>query len=421
MKRIHLSIGTFLVLLMAGTVAVQAQGSKLTSAAKYLDDGDYDKALEALDAASRHEKTMDNPRTYLQFGKLYMALAMDTTGKWESLVNDPLLEARKSFQKVRKYDEKEREGTRVVPEANQLSRLLYNGGLTAYRAGAYQDAFKRFQGAYQAYSLMAAYDAVEGKDTSTYYFAAICADLAGNKDTAEAMYKTLVNMDFDEPGVYTNYGKLLVAQERYKDAEALFTEARQKYPENQDLLIEELNYYLGQGRAPEAIDKFKQAIKLDPDNPELYFAMGTAYQALIKLDSANAQQHMASAREAYGKTIELNPQSFDAYLNTGALFYNEGVLVQNALNEVDINDLEKSKELTDERNRLYGEALPFFQKAAETYEAMPEDEKVPTIYAIEVYRSLKEINVRLGDYDASGKAKTRMEALKEQLEAESGQ
>lgn len=418
MKRMHTSLGAFLVLLLAATFTVQAQGSKLTSAAKYIEDGAYDKALEALDAASRHEKTMVSSRTYYQFGRLYLAIATDTTGKWETLVTDPLIEAKSSLQKARQYDEKGREKTRVIAEANRLSRLLYNGGLTAYRAGAYQDAHVRFKGAYETYNLMAAYDAVEGQDTSTYYFAAICADLAGNKDTAEAMYKRLVVLQFDEPGVYTNYGKLLVSQERLDEAEALFGKARQMYPGNQDLLIEELNYYLGQGRAPEAIDKFKLAVANDPDNAELYFAMGTAYQALIKLDSVNAQQHMASAREAYGKTIELNPKSFDAYLNTGALFYNEGVLVQNALNEVDINDIEKSKELTDERNRLYGEALPFFQNAAETYEAMPDDQKVPTIYAVEVYRSLKEISVRLGDYDASGKAKTRMEELKAQLEAE---
>ncbi len=177
------------------------------------------------------------------------------------------------------------------------------------------------------------------------------------------------------------------------------------------MLIDELNFYLQQGRAPEAIDKFKQAIANDPKNAELYFAMGTAYQALIKLDSTNAQQHMAEAREAYGKTIELNPKSFDAYLNTGALYYNEGVLLQNLLNEVDINDQAKADKLSAEQKELYRQALPFFKDAARVYEEMPEDEKIDIFYAIEVYRSLKEINVRLGDYEASGKAKKRMDEL----------
>jgi hypothetical protein len=80
--------------------------------------------------------------------------------------------------------------------------------------------------------------------------------------------------------------------------------------------------------------------------------------------------------------------------------------------------METAQQLEAERNRLYGEALPFFEKAAETYENMPEDEKIPMFYAVEVYRSLKEINIRLGNYDAGSKAKTRMEELKALMDAE---
>ncbi len=42
---------------------------------------------------------------------------------------------------------------------------------------------------------------------------------------------------------------------------------------------------------------------------------------------------------------------------------------------------------------------------------MPEGEKIDMFYAIEVYRSIKEINYRLGDDDAYGKAKKRMDEL----------
>jgi tetratricopeptide (TPR) repeat protein len=416
MKRFSTALAATILLL--GAQDVLAQGNKLTSAAKYNDDGAYDKALEALDEARRHESTSQNPRTYYALSQTYVGIALDTTGRFAGLVADPLLEAKESLKLARKYDDRGREKSRVVPQADRLSRMLYNAGLTNYREQAYHDAYKRFKAAYETYGVIVGYGSAEGRDTSTYYFAAICADLAGNKDTAEAMYKRLISWDVQEPGVYGNLGKLYLGQEQFGKAEAVFAEGRSRFPTNQDLLIDELNYYLGQGRAPEAIDKFEQAIANDPDNPELYFAMGTAYQALIKLDSANAQQHMASAREAYGKTIELNPNSFDAYLNTGALFYNEGVLIQNALDEVDINDMETAQKLEAERNRLYGEALPFFEKAAETYENMPEDEKIPLFYAVEVYRSLKEINIRLGNYDAGSKAKTRMEELKAQLDAQ---
>jgi len=393
------------------------QSSKLISAASYIDNGQYGKAFEALEEARVNEKTATSERTYYQYLRLYIALALDSSGEFASLSAEPLLDAREAAQKTVEYDVSKRVSNQTVVEADKLARLLYNEGLTAYRAADYSKAYDYFLGAYDAHRVIYQYGKVDGPDTSTYYFAAICADVSGQKDKAETMYKELIAMNFNESGLYGNLGKLYLAKGDLANAEKTFAEGRTKFPKSQDLLIDELNYFLQQGRAPEAIDKFQLAIANDPDNPELYFAMGTAYQALIALDSLNAQKHMAEARAAYGKTIELNPKSFDAYLNTGALYYNEGVLVQEQLNNVDINDQKRADKLAVDLKELYSQALPFFQNAARVYEEMPEDEKIDVFYAIEVYRSLKEIQVRLGDYTASGAAKKRMEELEAQRAA----
>lgn len=411
MKAKAITRWTILIALCSTVGFSYGQSSKLISAASYIDNGQYQKAFDALEEARVHEKTATSERTYYQYLRLYAALALDSTEQFTAISSDPLSDGRDAAKKTLEYDESKRLKNQVSFEADRLARMMYNGGLTAYRAAEYQKAYDLFKAAYDTHGVLYGYGQVPGTDTSTYYFASICADMAGNKDVAEKMYLELIEMNFAEPGVYSSLGKLYVSQDKLDEAQAVFSKGRQQFPASQDLLIDELNFYLQQGRAPEAIDKFKQAIANDPKNAELYFAMGTAYQALIKLDSANAQQHMAEAREAYGKTIELNPKSFDAYLNTGALYYNEGVLLQNLLNEVDINDQAKADKLSAEQKELYRQALPFFKDAARVYEEMPEDEKIDIFYAIEVYRSLKEINVRLGDYEASGKAKKRMDEL----------
>jgi len=401
----------FLVALLCASGWSFGQSSKLISAASYIDNGQYGKAFEALEEARVNEKTATSERTYYQYLRLYIALALDSTGQFASLSANPLLDAREAAKKTFEYDVNKRAANQTVVEADKLTRLLYNEGLTAYRAADYSKAYDYFLGAYDAHRVIFNYGKVDGPDTSTYYFAAICADVSGQKDRAESMYKELIAMDYKESGVYGNLGKMYQAKGDMASAERTLAEGRSKFPKSQDLLIDELNYFLQQGRAPEAIDKFKLAIANDPNNPELHFAMGTAYQALIALDSLNAQKHMADARAAYAKTIELNPKSFDAYLNTGALYYNEGVLIQEMLNNVDINDQKRADKLAAEQKELYSQALPFFQNAARVYEEMPEDEKIDVFYAIEVYRSLKEIQVRLGDYAASGAAKKRMEEL----------
>lgn len=406
------SISPFILLMLLGLSQHGiAQSSKLISAASYIDNGQYQKAYDALQEAVVNEKTATSERTYYQLLRLYAALAYDTTGLYTAISADPLMDGREAARKTLEYDESKRMRNQVAIEADRLSRMMYNTGLTAYRAGEYEKAYSYFDASYDTHGVIFNYGQAKGRDTSTYYFAAICADLAGQKDKAEKMYRELIAMNYEEPGVYGNLGKLYTGQSKFEQAQTVFSEGRTKFPASQDLLIDELNFYLQQGRAPEAIDKFKLAIANDPGNPELYFAMGTAYQALIKLDSLNAPKHMASAREAYAKTIELNPASFDAYLNTGALYYNEGVLLQERINNVDINDVATSDKLAAEQKELYRQALPFFKDAARVYEEMPEDKKIDVFYAIEVYRSIKEIYVRLGDYTESGKAKKRMEEL----------
>ncbi len=388
-----------------------AQSSKLISAASYIDNGQYQKAYDALEEARQNEKTMNSERTYFQFLRLYTMIALDSTDAYGAISANPLMDARDAAVKTLELDEKKRMSGPVVIEADRLSRLMYNNGLTAYREADYAAAYDYFYASYEMHGVIHGYGKVEGRDTSTYYFAAICTDLAGNKEQAETMYRSLIDMNFKEPGVYSNLGKLYVSQEKLDQAERIFAEGRTKYPGSQELLIDELNYFLQQGRAPEAIDKFKLAIANDPDNSELHFAMGTAYQALINLDMENSRKHMADARAAYGRAIELNPQSFDAYLNTGALYYNEGVLLQEELNNLDLSEEDRANELVNEQKDLYRQALPFFQNAARVYEEMPEESKVDAFYAVEVYRSLKEIQVRLGDYAASNEAKKRMEEL----------
>ncbi len=393
------------------TSPLWAQTSKITSASAYIDNGNFPKAYEALQEALQNEKTMNSERTYYQLLRLYATLAVDTTGSYTDISADPLSDGRDAAKKVLELDINKKMGKQVLPHADRLARILYNSGLTAYRAADYETAYRHFLASYDAHGVIYGYELTEGRDTSTYYFASICADLAGRKDVAESMLRELISIGYAEPAIYGNLGKLYMGQEKFAEAEKVLAEGRSKYPASQDLLIDELNFFLQQGRAPEAIDKFQMAIANDPENPELYFALGTAHQALIQLDKENAPKHMADARSAYGKVIELNPTSFDAYLNTGALYYNEGVLLQEEINNVDIREQEKADALAAQQKELYRQALPFFQKAAEVYEQAPEAEKVDVFFAVEVYRSLKEIHVRLGDYDASGKARKRMEEL----------
>jgi tetratricopeptide (TPR) repeat protein len=399
-----------LSLICFSAFSVQAQNSKLTSADTYIQNGELQRAWEALDAAKQHEKTAMHPKTYFYEARLYLAVFYDTTNSYSSLSSDPLLDAKKSLETAYKYDqEKRRMKNNIILKADELSRNLYATGFHSYQNEDYARGFKYADASYDAYNIIYNYGEAEGIDTAAMYFSAVCAQLAEMPNEAKPRYNKLIEMSYNNTAIYRNLSQIYAAEEDYESLEQVLRQGREKYPQSQELLIEELNYFLSQGRASEAVAQFEEAIAADPENPELHFAKGTAFQELVKLDSANADAHREEARKSYEKAIELNPSSFDANLNLGALYYNEGVLLQDELDEVDISDEETAKRLESERDAMWNASAPYFAACAAIFEAdLKGDKTIPPVYAVEVYRSLGQIYVRQKEYEKSKEAKARM-------------
>ena len=101
---------------------------------------------------------------------------------------------------------------------------------------------------------------------------------------------------------------------------------------------------------------------MDPKNTELYFVLGTTNSELIKLDSMNAQQHFEAAIKAYDKALALNPERFDINLNAGALYYNTAIEINKTMNALPLEKEAEYQKLSVERNKLYMQALPYFEK-----------------------------------------------------------
>jgi len=63
------------------------------------------------------------------------------------------------------------------------------------------------------------------------------------------------------------------------------------------------NFLLNEHKVEEAIEAYTRGIKLDPENPFLFYGLGSAYHALNKYSDAIAN---------YSKAIELDPKNVDA-------------------------------------------------------------------------------------------------------------
>lgn len=67
-----------------------------------------------------------------------------------------------------------------------------------------------------------------------------------------------------------------------------------------DDLLEHANFYILSQRFEEAIKILKKAEKINKMNPNLYFSLGMAYEALNELDKA---------RDSFRLVLKLNPDN----------------------------------------------------------------------------------------------------------------
>ncbi len=76
-----------------------------------------------------------------------------------------------------------------------------------------------------------------------------------------------------------------------------------KTPANPEDLLETGQFYLLNQKFSEAIKKFKEALKLKPDDPKIYFQLGLAYEGACQINEA---------KEMFRKVLELDASSKEA-------------------------------------------------------------------------------------------------------------
>ena len=165
-------------------------------------------------------------------------------------------------------------------------------------------------------------------------------------------------------------------------------EGRAAYPDNSDLILYELNFYLRNEKFVEAEENLKLAISKDPTNKQLHFSLGVVYDNL-----GNSE----GAIESYKRAIEVDPNYFDAVYNLGAFYFNQGVEVINVANEIEAQKEYDAK--MAEATAIFKDAQPYLEKA---HDLEPTD--------LGAIASLQQLYARTGEIERATEMKKKMEA-----------
>src|SRR5512133_2545479 len=153
-------------------------------------------------------------------------------------------------------------------------------------------------------------------DTVLIDFAGRAAFEDKNYPEANRLFEEAANYNYKDPLLWVLRKQALFAMGDTAKGVEVIKQCFNKYPEEQTVMYEMINYYLDSEEGNQALELINKAKASDPKNVSLVFTEGTLYDKM-----GNTQE----AERAYKQCIEMNPDYYDAYYNLGDLYYNESV------------------------------------------------------------------------------------------------
>lgn len=378
-------------------VAVFGQASKRTSANNYLEYGELDNAMEAIEPTITHEKTMGDAKTWFFRGRIYQAIYETKEEKYQSLHPNPLQIAFESFLKCLELDEKNYHTDLVLQYLDIEGKQFVNEGITKYNNKDYAGALQAFQNTIKASNV----EQIKRTDSLAIYYAGACAENVGDLPLAEKYYRQAIDINYKAEPAYVRLVRMYSAAGNEEKSFELLKEARQKFPNNQTLVTDEVNVYLKKDQHAEAMKALEVAIEGEPSNASLHFAYGFVNDRLAAKEiEANPKGseaydgYIAAAEKSYSKSVELDGENFDAIYNLGALYFNQAVKMQEAANMID--DTKKYEAAKAEADKVFEKSLPILEKA---YLLNPDDKGVLISLKQLYYRKMVEDESYKKKYD----------------------
>ena len=348
MKNSKLLVAVFLVLGLM-FMGSSCGSTEITSAKLYIQQKNYDKALEVL-----QKEITKNPQSdegYYLLGYVY-----GEKGNYADMVSayDKSLSISKTFEQ------------NITDSKKYFWAQEFNRGVTYYQRGnkaTDPDSMKTFYDKSIANFKSAINIAPDS--ASTYKNLAFVYLSKGDNNDAIEPLKTLIEKDNSADGykflgeIYyvngtnlKNAGKTDEAKVEYNKAIDVLEEGLKLYATDSDMLLTLSNSYIGADRTDEAIEPFKKGVAAEPENKYYRYNYGVLLLGTEDFENAEVQ---------FKKAIEIDPEYENAIFNLGVTYVKWG----NYLNK----KADEEGKMSDEYKNKYREALPYLEKAAQMEQA----------------------------------------------------
>lgn len=417
MKRIAL----IALCLFVVTGSAWAQKKNVTGAAIELkkSEPDYEKAKEYLEAASTDPSTIDYPKTWYLMGKMYMQMHFKPDYKGQGLYKKAADASFKLIDLDPKYEKNDIDNILI-----NAASLYYNESVTQYNNKDYTGAIASAERVIEIrnidggkrFSRLKAFDTTAAAAKQIVALAAYYND---DKAKAQKALEELVNDPiYSQTAAYTMLYNIYMENDEKDKAIAVIDKGRAKHPNDEQLRISEINFYIITKQQDIFVKKLEDAVAADPNNAELQFFLGQSYAELANPEKGdkpvNRDELMNKAEAAYKKAVELDPENITYNFNFGAFYFNQAGPLNDTMTDLGTTPAENKKyeELNNEVKALYAKAMPYLQKTYDILNAKSDDlnaeDKSTFINSI---KAMREIHARRGDTDKSKALKEKLDQL----------
>lgn len=348
MKKSNLISAAFLVLGML-LMGYQCSSTEITSAKLYIQQKNYDKALEVL-----QKEVQKNPKS--DQGYYLMGVVYSEKGDYPKMVEsfDQSLAISKTYEKeIKDY----KKSTWVT---------IFNRGVAFFqRATKIQDEDSMMVYFDKAVADFKAAADIEPDSADSYKNLAFAYMSKGDNEAAIAPLQKIIALEKDKDGykylgeIYyvmgnnlKNQGKDAEAKEYFNKAIDVLSEGRKLYPDDTDMLLFLSNAYIGADRISEATSQFEAGVKAEPNNKYYRYNYGVLLLGAEKY---------AEAEEQFKKALEIDPNYNNAIYNLGVTYLKWGLSIQ--------KKAEAENKIDESYKEKYRAALPYLEKAVEMPEA----------------------------------------------------
>jgi tetratricopeptide (TPR) repeat protein len=264
---------------------------------------------------------------------------------------DPLGEASKALEEANKLNVDGKADKDITNTIKNLKAALETEAVVQYDKKNFKGAHDNFVKILDLNKMPQMKNTV---DTIYYYYGGRAALEDSNYAEANRMFEEAVANKYEDPFLYVFRKQAYFGSGDTAKGVAVIKEGFEKYPENQSILIEMINYYLTSNQGDEALKLLSVAKASDPQNVSYTFAEATLYDKMGRFEDAE---------RSYKACMDINPNYFDAAYNLGVLYFNKAVKIyEEASKLTDNTAYEKAKKEGDD---VLLQAVPYMQKAHE--------------------------------------------------------